>query len=540
MDITYEKSIFSSTDPSGTPYVTETPYIEPFLAFNGLEERLGNDTQGFYERKQYDHDTKFPILVTQPITMYDNEALKFKPRDIYFQDPDYQIEPVENMQWISNTELNNLLYNVFSDGTPRYASKSGPNPEHEREKYMLSLQRLDEILANPDPSIANAIGASTQRASLLNKIKLSDPTFYMTLQSGENEKRMMDLQREMVNLNSNMLSNAIATDDVNSFIVDVNNFINKYVDREDVPEDVLYRFEKVDTQLQKFMTDPSISARQKERLMQLGNGLRAVLTSNIFKEREIQEQEYLRQMKESRTAELEEVAKMRKVEDIVQMHEDLLKNASLSSDPTYKKMRDEHLAELREYEKVAKGVEKSIVKDMLNELLTKPRPVVSVPPSTEEEEKVPVESEQEPEQEPEEKLPESESIEREEPTYMMAVREQYDIVESEFTDIINLFEHLESKNLPTSGNKIQKYSKVMNLLERIGVPDEDIANMWDSIISMKTLASRNKNIVALFENATIDKKKYNKLRGQEKVMFKSPEFAKQKVGVLLKRYFNID
>jgi hypothetical protein len=537
MDITYEKSIFASTNPTGTPYITETPYIEPFLAFNGLEDRLGNDPQGFYERKQYDHDTKFPILVTQPITMNDNEALKFKPRDIYFQDPAYEIEPVQNMQWISNTELQNLLNNVFSDGVPRYASKSGPNPEHDREKYMLSLQRLDEILANPDPTIANAIGASSQRASLLNKIKLADPTFYMTIQSGENEKRMLDLQREMVNLNSNMLTNAIATDDVNSFIVDVNNFINKYVDQEEVPEDVLYRFEKVDTQLQKFLSDPTLSKAQKERLMQLGNGLRSVLTSNIFKERELQEQEYLAKIREERSAELKEVAEMRKVEDIVQMHEDLLSNASLSSDPTYKKMRDEHVAELREYAKVAKGVEKSIVKEMLNELLTKPKVSPVSPPVEEKIAEMPSPTEESMASAVSEMT--IEPAESKEPEFMPAVREEYAKVEQKFTDVVNLFEDLEGKNLGTGGNRLNRYAALTNLMERLGVPDEDMVNIWDTITSLKSTKARHNKILQIIENTELDKAKYDKLRGQEKVMFKSREFAKTKLVDLIVKYLNV-
>ena len=377
MDITYEKSIFASTDPQGIPYIRETPYIEPFLRFDGLEERLGNDEQGFYERKQYGHDTKFPIIATQPLKIPDYPVpnlLDFKPRDLYFRDPDYEIEPVGNMEWISNTELNNLLFNVFSDGTPKYAAKAGPNPEQQRQEYALQLQRLDEILANPDPTIANAIGASSQRDNLLNKIKLSDPTFYMTIQSGENEKRMMDLKNTMLNVNSNILASQIQMDDVNAFIVDVNSFVRKYTDEKDIPEDVLYKFEKVDLQLEKFLNDPNITASQKQRLRELGNGLRSVLGSSLFTERANQEEEYLQRMKEQRTAELEQAARMKKVEDIVQMHEDLLSGAALSGSPDYEKMRKEHIKELKEYQKVAEtNVEKEVVKEMLSELLGKPR-----------------------------------------------------------------------------------------------------------------------------------------------------------------------
>jgi len=329
-----------------------------------------------------------------------------------------------------------------------------------------------------------------------------------------------------------MLTNAISTDDVNSFIIDVNNFVNKYVDQDEVPEDVLYRFEKVDTQLQKFMADPTISAGQKERLMQLGNGLRAVLTSNIFKDRELQEQEYLRQMKEARTAELKEVAEMRKVEDIVQMHEDLLKNASLGTDPTYKKMRDEHLAELKEYEKVAKGVEKSIVKEMLNELLTKPKsppvPVEEKMPSPTEESMASAVSEMT-----------IEPAESKEPEYMPAVRDEYAKVEQKFTDVVNLFEDLESKTIGTSGNRLNRYSALTNLMDRLGVPDADMANIWESITSMKTTKARHNKIVEILENTELDKTKYDKLRGQEKVMFKNREFAKTKLVDLIVKYLNV-
>ena len=545
MDITYEKSIFASTDPQGVPYIMQTPYIEPFVAFSGLEDRLGNDEQGFYERKQYGHDTKFPIIATQPLKIPDYPVpnlLDFKPRDIYFRDADYQIEPVGNMEWISNTELNNLLFNVFSDGTPKYATKAGPNPEQQRQEFALQLQRFDEILANPDPTIANAIGAASQRDNLLQKIKLSDPTFYMTIQSGENEKRMVDLQKAMLNVNSNILASQIQMDDVNSFIVDVNSFVRKYTDEKDIPEDVLYKYEKVDLQLEKFLKDPNVTPSQKQRLRELGKGLRSVLGSSLFAERANQEEEYLQRMKEMRTAELEQVAKMRKVEDIVQMHEDLLSGAALSGSPDYEKMRKEHIKELEEYQKVAEtNVEKEVVKEMLNELLGKPRkpPTVSIPPTEEktvEEKLAPIPSPEE-----ESAMPtESKEVPSEEPAYMQAVRDEIGKVQGKITSTTELFDSLAGTQVPKSGLKISRYAALGTLLNNIGFDDVSITSYWFLVTSPIKSKARHENILAILEQGTINENIYNNfLTEEDKKNFKSPEFAKQKVLELIKSYLNV-
>ena len=239
------------------------------------------------------------------------------------------------------------------------------------------MENLNKLLANPDPTIANAIGAKDKLTGILEEIKLKDPQFYMTLQSGNHEARLEGLQKEMIRMNEQMLATNINTNDVNAFIVDVNSFVNKYIDEKDVSEDVLYTYEKLDTALANFLARPDISKQQKDRLRALIPKLNEVVKSSIMEGRMESEADYLARIKAGREEELANIASMGSVKDIIELHEKLTKSSgSVEADEEIARLKSGHLDELRELSRVVKGSDRKTINDMISELLSKPR----VPP----------------------------------------------------------------------------------------------------------------------------------------------------------------
>lgn len=425
MMYSYSRNIYSETQPDSMPTIPiGTNYVEPTLNLSaGLNDRTGLDSQGFYIKGDR-ADSQFPFLCTAALPIYD-PLIETKPQDIYFQAPYTEPEPVQGERWITNTELTNLLYNVYTDGTAKYnvgQQTSGSNELESRQKYMIQMQNLNQLLANPDPTIANAIGAKDKLTGILEEIKLRDPQFYMTIQSGNHEARLEGLQKEMIRLNEQMLSTNINTNDVNAFIVDVNSFINKYIDEKDVPEDVLYTYEKLDTALANFLARPDISKQQKDRLRALIPKLNEVVKSSIMEGRMESEQEYLAKIKAGREEELSNIASMGTVKDIIALHEKLVKTSgSVEADEEIDRLKNAHLDELRELSRVVRGTDRKTINDMISELLTKPR---GPPPPTEE--KV-AESEVKPEEEGELKL----EIPKEEPKIIQQYNDAFSTLTKE-------------------------------------------------------------------------------------------------------------
>ena len=381
MMYSYSRNIYSETQPDSTPTIPiNTEYVEPTLNLSaGLNDRSGLDSNGFYIKGDR-ADSQFPFLCAYPLPIYD-PLIETKPQDIYFQAPQIDTNPVQPERWITNTELTNLLYNVYTDGTPKYnvgQQTSGSNELESRQKYMIQMQNLNQLLANPDPTIANAIGAKDKLAGILEEIKLRDPQFYMTIQSGNHEARLEGLQKEMIRLNEQMLSTNINTNDVNAFIIDVNSFINKYIDEKDIPEDVLYTYEKLDTQLVNFLARPDISKQQKDRLRALIPKLNELAKSSVMESKMESEADYFAKIKAGREEELETIASMGSVKDMIALQEKLSKmSGSVFTDPKVEELKNKHLDELRELARVVKGSDRKTINDMISELLTKPR----VPPT---------------------------------------------------------------------------------------------------------------------------------------------------------------
>lgn len=383
MMYSYSRNIYSETQPDSNPTIPiGTEYIEPTLNLSdGLNERTGLDNHGFYIKGDR-ADSQFPFLCTAALPIYD-PLIKTEPQDIYFQAPEIDNRNPEPERWITNSELTNLLYNIYTDGTPKYnvgQQTSGSNELESRQKYMIQMENLNKLLANPDPTLANAVGAKDKLAGILEEIKLRDPQFYMTLQSQNHESRLENLQKEMIRMNEQMLATNINTNDVNAFIVDVNSFINKYIDEKDVPEDVLYTYEKLDTALANFLARPDISKQQKDRLRALIPKLNEVVKSSIMEGRMESEADYLAKIKAGREEELAELRERRSVKDIVELHEKLTKTSgSVEADEEIARLKSGHLDELRELSRVVSGRDRKTINDMISELLTRGPPPLESP-----------------------------------------------------------------------------------------------------------------------------------------------------------------
>ena len=297
MDIPYDKSIYNTTRPDGIPVIRGTIDINPHIRFDGLEPRDGVDNQGFFQRREFDHNTKFPIITTQALPIPDNMAFGTRPNDLYYQDPYIEVRPPSPINYITNTELNNLLYNIYSDGVPKYQmqQQSGANELHERTKYMNQLDGLERILNNNDQTIANSIGAKQKYNELLEKIKLSDPTFYMTIQTGKHQSNLENLNREMIRLNEEMKLSNMNTADIQLFSHDTDIFLKRIQGKDELDESQMYQLQRILVSMEDMVKRPNINKGMMNILLSQRDQLKeelskTTLTSTLKEEKEAEEQ----------------------------------------------------------------------------------------------------------------------------------------------------------------------------------------------------------------------------------------------------------
>ena len=297
MDIPYDKSIYNTTSSLGIPIVQGTIDINPHIRFDGLEPRDGVDSQGFFRRNEFDQNTKFPILTTQPLPIPDNQSFGTRPNDLYYQDPYVEIRPPSPMNYITNTELNNILYNVYSDGVPKYPMQqtSGANELHERTKYMNQLDGLERILNNNDKTIAKSIGAQERYNELLQRIKLTDPTFYMTIQTGKHQSNLENLNREMIRLNEEMKLSNVNTADIQLFSHDTDIFLKRIQGKDDLDESQMYQLQRILVNMDDILKRPNISSGMMNILLTQRDQLKeeltkTTLTTTLTEEKDIGEE----------------------------------------------------------------------------------------------------------------------------------------------------------------------------------------------------------------------------------------------------------
>ena len=353
----YGENLRSQIDfQTGQPLIFGVPKQSPYI-FSETRRGLQN---GFRVSGDGLNDARFPFTSTDAVDL-DENSRKAIPRDIYFVKAPYTKKVPQSKTFLTDYVHYNLPYQINNDGSPRYDVT--PSKNEERQKTLGQLERLKSFLGQgQDQTIQKLYDEA------LSNLLITDPELYRTLKTDQNNNELSNLRAEMKQMNENMILNEMNKEDVNQFILDAENFVEKYM-VEEKSEDTLFKFEKLGDMMDNLLKRPNLTSKQRRDIMSFQAKFTQLVGQEYFKEKIAEGSELHKAIVEKRYSELEDISKLRTAEKIIEEHEKLIalmKSGELPEE--VKILKEEHLKELKALEGISLGEDKKTLKDMIADM----------------------------------------------------------------------------------------------------------------------------------------------------------------------------